>query len=63
MRIKITNPLMLPFSSSSYLTRAPRNKLSSSLPNNLNSFVSVYKDTRQGAITSPTLFNNGVLDA
>ena len=31
--------------------------------NDLNSFVSVYKGTRQGAVTSPSLFNNNVLYA
>ena len=66
VRIQITNPFNLPVSNSSNLTRASRNRVffcPSGLPNNLNSFVSVYTGARQGAITSPTLFNKGVLDA
>ena len=63
--IQITNPFNLPVSNSSNLTRASQNRVfcPSGLPNDLNSFVSVYTGACQAAITSPTLFNKGVLDA
>ena len=63
LRIKITNAL--PVSNQSNLTHVLRDSLSrtSNQPNDLNSFVYVYKGTCQGAIPSPTIFNNVVLDA
>ena len=65
VHIKITNPFNLPVSDSSNHSRAPQYRLPrlSNPPKDLNSFVTIYKGARQGAITSFALFNNGVLDA
>jgi hypothetical protein len=52
VRIKITNPFTLQVFNSSNLTRASRKRL-----------FSVNTGALQGSITSPTLFNNGVIDA
>ena len=51
------------FTNSSNLTHAPRNILTclSGLQIDLDSFVSLYEGTRQGAYTSCALFANGVL--